>query len=603
MGSCLSARNVRVAPFTLKFIAVTAPALAALVVLASLGGCTGRKKQVTPNTLNLSSIAKISTLDPAMVNDLYSGLETGRVYEGLLQYHYLKRPFQLIPNLAEAMPEVSRDSRTFTFKIKKGVLFQDDASFTATQGKGRELEASDFVYSFKRLADPKLPSPNWGFLQDKIAGLDAWREAGKKAGKADYAAEIPGLRALDRYTLQITLNKPSHQFVYYLAMPGTAVVPREAVEKYGDEFRRHPVGTGPFKLSEYNPASRVIWVRNPTYRRELYPSEGGPGDAEKGLLADAGKPLPLVDRLVMTVHEESQPLWLNFMQGNLDAVTIPKDNFAASVVGKELTPELKSKGIRLDIYPLIDITFIAFNMTDPVIGKNKWLRQAINLAYDEIPYIETFYNGRAIPAQGPIPPGLRGHDPEFKNPYRQFSLEKAKAALAKAGYPDGKGLAPLTFLSPADSQSRQSFEYLSKALLAIGVKVEHKTGSWPEFQASIRNKRGHFWGMAWGADYPDGENFLQLFYSKNAAVGNNDSGYSNPVYDQLFEEALALEDGPKRTALYRKMTGILVEDCPWIFGVHRLGYAVINPWLKNFKYHDLDHGKGKYLRVDDSLRK
>jgi len=579
------------------------------VVLAlsvtGLGGCTSKSNQDPPNTLRMATPSKIKSLDPIYADDLYAGTEVSRAYEGLLQYHYLKRPYTLIPNLAEAMPQISADGRTLTFKIKKGVVFQDDPSFKQTGGKGRELVAEDFIYSFKRLADPKNTSPGWWILDGKIVGLNEWRDAAGKSG-ADYGKAVEGLKAVDRYTLQITLKQRSAQFLYTLAMPFTYVVPREAVEAYGKDFLNHPVGTGPFRIQEYtgSTAGRLVWVKNPTYRPELFPSEGEEGDKEKGLLADAGQPLPRADKLVVQVFEESQPMWLTFLSGKLDAAGIPKDNFQQAVTAnKELSPELKEKGIVLAKNADIDVTHFSFNMADPVFGKNKLLRQALSLAYDEAQFIDLFYNGRAIAAQGPIPPGIAGYDPNFRNPYRQFNVAKAKELLAKAGYPNGEGLPPVEYATLSDSTSRQSTEYAQKMFGAIGVKLKVNNYSWPEFQSAVKNKKGQIWSFAWSADYPDAENFLQLFYSKNASPGPNDSNYSNPEFDKLYEQALQMSDSPARTALYKKMTEILVEDCPWIFGSHRIAFSLTQPWLRNYKRHAFEHGTAKYLRVESALRK
>ena len=581
--------------------------IATLLVLGtacSFFACTMKSKLDPPNTIHTYSIAKIKGLDPIFADDLYSGQEVGRVYEGLLQYHYLKRPYILIPHLAEILPEVSSDGKMLTFHLKKGVLFQDDPSFKATGGKGREMTAEDVVYSWKRLADPKLSSSGWWIFDGKIIGLNEWRNASSKAGSTDYSQAVEGLRALDRYTVQIKLIQRSAQFLYFLAMPFSAIVPREAVDTYGKEFLNHPVGTGPFKLQEFNPSSKLVWVKNPTYRRELYPSEGEPGDKEAGLLEDAGKPLPLSDKVIVQIIIESQPQWLNFLAGKLDSSSIPKDNFSQAITAsKELTLELKAKGIHLIKAPDVDITHESFNMSDPLMGKNKLLRQALSLAYDQEEVIKLFYNGRAIAAQGPIPPGLAGYDPDFTNPYRQFNVAKAKDLLAKAGYPGGKGLPPIEYATIADSTSRQMNEFLERSLSAIGVSLKVNSYSWPEFNAAIKNRKGQMWGYAWGGDYPDAENFLQLFYSKNSSPGPNDSNYSNPEFDKLYEKSLTLQDTPERTALYRQMAKIVIEDCPWIFGSYRLAYVLVQPWLKNVKVHDFDHGRIKYYRVDASLKK
>lgn len=573
------------------------------VAVALSSACSPRSKNEPPNTLHVVSVQKISGLDPINAGDLYSGREVAKVYEGLLQYHYLKRPYVLAPNLAESMPQASQDGKVYTFKLKKGVLFQDDVAFTATGGKGRELTAEDFVYSIKRVADPKLNSAGWWLFDGKIVGLNEWREAGK-AGAPDYSKQVEGLKAIDRYTIQVKLKSRSVQFLYALAMPFSFVVPREAVEHYGKEFLNHPVGTGPFRIVEYNRNSRLIWDRNPTYRKELYPSEGEPQDKANGLLEDAGKPIPLADRIVVQIIEETQPAWLNFMAGKLDYSTIPKDNYKQAITPKkDLSSELKEKGIRLLVDPSLDITHYSFNMADPLFANNKYLRQAMSLVYDQEKYNELFYNGRAVPAQGPIPPGLAGYEKEFINPYRKVNLEKAKELLEKAGYPGGKGLPPLEYNTLSDSTSRQSADFAQQMFGQLGIKLKVNAYSWPEFMANVKNKRGHLWSYAWGADYPDAENFLQLFYSKNSSPGPNDANYSNPEFDALYEKSLTLSDSPERTALYKKMVGLLVEDAPWIWGAHRLTYTLVQPWLKNFKTHEFDHDRAKYLRVDPSLKK
>lgn len=583
-------------------------ALSTLVALALIGsavsGCTPKTKDDVPNTVQIAVPAKIKGLDPAMAGDLYSGEMIGNLYEGLLDYDYLKRPYRMKPNLAESMPTVSKDGKIYTFKIKKGVLFQDDAAFKATGGKGRELVAEDFIYSWKRLADPKVASEGWWIFENKIVGLDEWRQAASQSGAADYSAPIAGLQAVDAYTLKVTLKERSYLFNYFLAMPFSYVVAREVVETYGKEFINHPVGTGPFRLVEFNPSAKLIFVRNPTYRKELFPSEGMPEDKTSGVLSEAGKPLPLADKLVVTVFEETQPMWLSFMSGKLDLGGIPKDNFAQAITpGKELQPELKAKGVTLYKTMQLDVTHTSFNMADPLFAKNKLLRQAISLAYDQAEYNEKFYSGQALAAQGPIPPGLTGYHEKYKNPYRQYNVARAKELLAKAGFPGGKGLPVLEYNSQADTTSRQSSEYLTKALAAIGIKIKVNTYSWPEFLASVKQKRGQMWSYAWGADYPDAENFLQLFYSKNASPGPNDSNYSNPEFDRLYEKSLTLPDGPARTALYNQMVALVVEDCPWIFGAHRLKFTLAQPWLRGYKPHSIDHGRFKYIRVEPSLKK
>jgi ABC-type transport system substrate-binding protein len=556
-----------------------------------------RSSKDPAKTLHIPSIAKIKTLDPINADDEYSGYEIGKVYENLVTYSYLKRPYVLEPLLVEAMPTLSADKKTYTFKLKKGVLFQDDPCFK--DGHGRELTADDVVYSLKRIADPKNISQGWWTLDGKIAGLNEWKDAAAKSGTSDYSAAISGLKVLDRYTLQVTLTQPSYQFLFSLAMPFTGIVPHEAVEKYAAGFSNHPVGTGPFKLTDFNASSRLVWDRNPTYRNEVYPSEGEPGDKEAGLLADAGQPLPRVDRIVVDIYEELQPMWLNFMSGKLAISSVPKDSYG-SAIGPDhnLLPELKAKGMTLTRHPWLELTYTSFNMDDPIFAHNKLLRQAISLADDQDRLDELFYHSQAVAAQGPIPPGLAGYDPNFKNPYRQFNLEKAKELLAKAGYPGGKGLPALEIVSQADTDNREMTEYFQKEMKALGIETKVNAGSWPQFDEAIKKKNGQIWALAWGADYPDAEDFLALYYSKNVSPGSNDANYRNPDYDKLYEKSLTLPDGPERTALYKQMANIVIEDCPRIWGAHRMKLVVAQPWMRNYKFSDISHDQFKFYGVE-----
>ncbi len=581
-------------------VCLLAPWVAAWICV----GCTSKSKSEPTNTLHLVVSEKLKGLDPVFADDLYSGTQSGQAYEPLLQYHYLKRPYALTPNLAEKMPEISADGKVYTFTLKKGVLFQDDPSFQATNGKGRELVAEDVVYSFKRLADPKLASSGWWIFDNKVVGLNAWKDQAEKDASTNYSRPVAGLTALDRYTVQLKLTQRSTQLLYFLAMPFAAIVPKEAVEFYGKEFINHAVGTGPFRLAEYNPNSKLVWVRNPTYRKDTYPNEGADGDREAGLLEDAGKPLPLADQVVVQVFVEQQPMWLSFLSGKLDATSIPKDNFSSVITaGHDLTPDMIEKGIRLIKSPGLDITHLTFNMADPILGKNKLLRQALSLAYDQNTFNDIFFNGAAIAAQGPIPPGIDGYSAALKNPYRQFNLVKAKEFLAKAGYPGGKGLPPLEYATLAGTLGRQQSEFTQKIFSALGVKLTINSYSWPQFLEVVKNKRAQVWEYAWSGDYPDGENFLQLFYGRNASPGQNDAKYINPEFDRLYEKSLLLPEGKERTAIYEKMVSLLVEDCPWIYGSHRLSYTLIQKWLRNYKPNDFSHSNYKYYRIDTALRK
>lgn len=583
---------------------LTTSILAAAAFALAAQGCT-KKVSDTDTTLNIVVRANIKGLDPIRANDLYSSMAIANIFESLLQYNYLKRPFTLEPGLADAMPTASADGLTHTFKIKKGVKFQDNAAFP--DGKGRELTAQDFIYSWKRLADPKNASEGFWIFDGKIKGLNEWIEA-MRAGKATYDTPVEGLSAPDANTLVIKLTGPYYQLYDVLAMPFAAVVPKEAVEKYGQEFLNNPVGTGPFMLksaSDWVRGSKMTLTKNPTWRGQTYPTEGEASDKANGFLEDAGKPLPFAEKVVFTELIEDTPRWQNAVKGNFDYVEIPNDVFDKAIDKNDrtkLSKELTDKGMTLSITTNPDVTYTGFNMKDPILGKNKPLRQAMSLAQDGATLIAKFYNGRGIVAQGPIPPGFPSYDANFKNPYSQFNIEKAKELLAKAGYPEGKGLPEFTFDTLSDSKARQQTEFFVQNMAAIGIKVKINANTWPQFQDKIKTGKTQLFGIAWNADYPDPQNFFQLFYSKNMAPGPNDTSFANAEFDKLYEQSLKLPPGDARNAVYQKMRDVVVEECPWIFGAHRLGYRVVHGWVHNMKWNDIQNDFPKYIRIDPKKR-
>lgn len=567
-------------------------ALSSLMLFAS---CT-KKVDTTEKVLNLAVTAEVKGMDPIYSNDKYSSNEVARVYEGLLEYHYLKRPYTLVPNLAESLPVVSADGLTYTFKIKKGVKFHDDKAFEG--GKGRELEAADFVYSIKRLADPKLQGLGWWLLDGKIKGLNEWRDKNAEKDVVDYSEEIEGLKALDKYTLQFKLNKAFPQFLYSLAMPFTFAVAKEVVNHYGKEFLNHPVGTGPFMLPEFKQtAKRFTYVRNPNFRKKTFPTEAS--EEFKSMLTDAGKELPFVDKIVVNIIKEDQPRWLNFLKGKVDFVGVPKDNFDTAITPNKdgLGDDFKKKGIILEISPSLDVTYTAFNH-DVELFKNVDLRRALALAYDVDQMNKLFYNGTALPAQSVIPPGIAGYMKDYTSPYRAKNIAKAKEYLAKAGYPEGKGLPEITYDCPSSSVSRQIGELIKKQMSEIGVNIKVQQNTWPELQKKITKRQVMLYGIAWGADYPDAENFLQLLYGPNKSPGANGSGYDNPEFNSLFAKASIMQDSPERTALYEKLNRIAADQAPWIYGVHRQSYLVKHSWLKNYMSTDFEAGQAQYLDID-----
>jgi len=575
-----------------------------LVLLVSAAllifGCS-KQNNFDEREINLISPEKIAGFDPINASDRYSGNECGKVYEGLFEFHPLKRPYELMPNLAESLPTVSADGLTYTFKIRKGVLFHDSAAFPG--GKGRELKADDVIYSLKRLADPKLNAKGWWVIDDRLAGLNEWRTKYSTADAANYAEEIEGLKKIDDFTVQMKLKKPFPQFLYALAMPYSFIVAKEAVEHYGKEFLNYPVGTGAFILPKFEQTSMITYVRNPKFRDKFYPSEGEEGDDKLGLLADAGKKLPLVDKINVHIIVESQPKWLSFQKAKDDLLEVKDVNIPQSInENKELRTEHKEKGIRLIMKPMLDVTYFAFNHEEKLF-QNKKLRQAMNLAYDRAGYNKMFHENTAFEAQGPVPPGLGGNRKEFKNPFTKYDLDQAKKLLAEAGYPGGKGLPAIVVQTRSDTIARQQVEFFEKSMEKIGINIDVGMNTWPELVNKVTKKQHQMYTMAWGADYPDAENFLGLLYCPNQSPGSNGANYCNPDFDAIYKTATIMQDSPERTAQYEKLNEMAALDVPWVFGFNRTDIYLAQAWLKNFKHMEFNHTQFQYLNVDLEVKK
>jgi ABC-type transport system substrate-binding protein len=573
--------------------ALTAITAAGSVFLLSLTGCAP-KPENNAGTLYLIG-GDFKGFDPIDSGDTETAEEICRVYEGLMEYSYLDRPFKAIPRLAEAMPEISADGLMYTFHLKHGVRFSDDKCFP--NGKGREVTANDFIYSFKRLLHPKNQSDgDWIFIQH-VLGAKSW------AAKGDFAAPIPGFVAPDNYTLQIKLAKPYPQLLWVLTMSYAFVVPREAVECYGDDFRGHPVGTGPFRLVSWRRRYRTEYERNPAFSGQTYPSSGAPGDREAGLLADAGKPLPILDRIVLYDTYEFYTLWQMFLAGQIAVGGLSKDYFEKAITPQlGLSDDLKRRGIRLYKTPEASTWFIGFNMKDAVVGgANKKLRQAFACAIDAPKMCEVIYNNRYTPANSPVPPGIAGHTDK---PYAySFNLARAKKLIAEAGYPGGRDKKGnplrLTMIIPGagSTEVRQLGDFLVDQLSAIGVELVPQILSFNEY---LRREHDGYYQLVyagWIGDYPDAENFLKLFYSPNKCPGVNVTNYENPAFDQLYERITVMPDSPERTALYEQMAEMAMEDCPWALLTYPLTYGLYQPWFQNYKRNTFSYASSKYFKV------
>lgn len=582
-----------------------APKLLILLLagLMFLPGCE-RKDAAAPaeRVMYVGAGGRVKSFDPALAEDLFSRNLVACVYDTLLQYDYVERPYRLRPSMLREMPSANPVMTTYTFKLRDDLYFRDDPCFAGAPKEKRRITSGDVVYSFLRIADDRLHSPVFWLFRNRIKGIDRFRDETTTLEPGDnaiYDRGIEGLEIVDKTTFRIHLNAPDPRFLYNLAIPYASIVSRRAVEFYGEAFMANPVGSGPFILKNWIRDFRIELERNPEYRQEFFPGAQNPDDRRK--------PLPLLDRVVCYQVKQAFSAWLLFLQGRLDMSAVDKDSIDSVIGGgRKLSPALAKRGIRLWRVPEFEIRYIGFNFTDPVLGRNLHLRRAISLAYDMEARLEHF-NGQIIPANGPIPPGVAGFEPDFRNPWNRGDLEAAREEMRLAGYPNGIDPATgvpleLAFDQPGNSSAyRQIAELMARDMKRIGIEIRAELNNRPRFFQKLRRGQMQLFRLSWVGDYPDAENFLQLFYSKNAG-GSNRANYRDPVYDAMFEEIINMPDSPERTEKYRLMVRYLTGQCPWIFESYPITFQLTYDWLENYLPHDFAFAGWKYLSINPVRR-
>jgi len=523
--------------------------------------------------------------DPPQLSDIYSRTVTAHIFEAPYTYDHLARPPKVVPLLAIGMPEISSDFRTWTVKLRPGVFFADDPAF---KGKPREMVAEDFIFTFKRFADPANKAPAWSTVEDgKIIGLNALhRQAVASKKPFNYDLPIEGMRALDRHTLQFKLEESRPRFIELLiASDLLGAQAREVVEFYGEKINEHPVGTGPFKLAAWRRSSRIELVRNPSYRERVWHAEPAADDAEGQAIAARlkGRRIPMVDRVEISIIEEAQPRWLSFVNGQFNFVErVPPDFINVAMPGGQTAPNLIKRGIRGQRVLTTDVVMTYFNMEDPVIGgytpEKVALRRAISLGVDLDREIRIVRRGMAIPAQSPLIPFTSGYDPKFKSENSEFNPARAKALLDTYGYvdrngdgwremPDGSPLVLQSATQP-DQNSRQLNELWQKNMTAIGLKMEFRPAKWPENLKSARAGKLQMWGVASSAAGGDGQSILERYYSPSAGQGNL-ARFKLPAFDAVFDKLTMLPDGPEREAQFKEAKRLAVAYVPYKLHCHR----------------------------------
>lgn len=598
------------------------------------------------------------TLDPAVGYSTADHEITGEVFETLLGYEYLKRPYELAPSLAEEVPEAEplEGGRVrYRLRLREDLRYQKDPVFSLrrdgsaryAEDGARRILASDFVFSIQRIFDAEVGSP----VPEPFSHIDGLAEFGRRlsaARKADSTyAQLPiseqyrrvgpvvGLSAPTDRELEIVLSQPYPQLLYWLAMPFSSPLAFEAVEYYdGKEGRpplsEHPVGSGPFMLTLYAKRARMVLDRNPDWYGARRPEKDAPlaqfpqaleapnlSESEIGRLGKlGGRILPLVDRIDYRREEESIPAFNKFLQGYYDLSGIIRESFDRVIDRGGLSEDMTSRGMRLDKSVEPAVYYLGFNLDDEVVGspggeRARLLRQAMSLATDVGEYLRIFLNGRGIPAESPLPPGLFGYDETYRNPFRKVNLDKARVLLEQAGYPGGidpatKRPLRLTFDVPDTSpEARVRFVFWTNQWRKLGIDVVLSATNYNKFQEKVRDGAYQVFPWGWVADYPDPENFLFLLtgpMARSVSGGPNSANFKNAEYDALFERMKTMENGPERLELIRQMRTISERERPWIELFHPEKYALLHGWLEGLKPMGLSVPTKKYYAVDSNAR-
>jgi len=572
--------------------------------------------EAAPKTLRYAFEVAETGLDPAQLVDLYSRILTAHIFDGLYAYDHLARPFKIKPNTAESMPEVSDDFRTWTIHVRPGIYFTDDPAF---KGKARELVAQDYVYSIKRFLDPRWKAPAYASIAElRIVGAQQLRGRVLSEKKAfDYDTPIEGMRALDRYTLQFRLEEPQPRFLQVIAGGDLyGGIAREVVEFYGDAVGDHPVGTGPFKVVEWRRSSRIVLGRNPAYRARFYDAEPNSDDAEGQTIAARfrGRRLPMIDRVEITIVEETQPRWLSFVNGQHDLLErVPPEYAGMAIPNNKLAPNLERRGIRMFRILNSDVTVTLFNMEHPVIGgytpERVALRRAINLAIDVGQEIRLFWRGQAVPAQSTVVPNTVGFDPNFRSEMGEFNLARAKALLDMFGFvdrdgdgwreqPDGAPLV-LEWATTPDQRARQRDELRRKDMAGLGIKVDFRPAKWPENLKNARAGKLMVWSLGYSAAQPDGQTSLDRGASMHAG-SQNLARFRLSKFDEIYSRVRLLPDGPDRDALFFEAKRLLIAYAPYKNHVHRILTDLAQPWLVGYRRPLYWQDWWQYVDIDGS---
>ncbi len=606
---------------------ITARVFAAVLLSASLLGCGDRSvsvgragdsasnpQQDVQKVLRFTFQTAETGFDPVRVSDYYSGVVIAAIFDPLLTYDYLARPARLTPNTAVALPDISDGGKTYTLRLKPGIRFSDDAAF---KGQPRELTAADYAYAIKRFLDPKNRAQYAFLFEGKIAGLDRLAVEAKKSGRFDYDAPVVGLQTPDRYTLRIHLNEVDFNFSHVLAFPMVGAVAREVIEAYGNDTNAHPVGTGPYVLKQYVRSSKMVLEKNPGFREMIWNAEIGDDPENQQIAARMkGKKLPQIERVEISVMDEAQSRWLAFQRRETDMEYQLEELAPKFMTGEgKLKPEFADQGIRMARSIDPEIIYLFFNTQAKIGDVNNVLggftpekialRRAIAMAYNIEEQIRVIRKGQSIRAQYPIPPGVAGHEPAYRSSI-VHDVRLANALLDKFGYllgadgyrrlPNGEPLMVKYFSQPTE-RDRQFDELMRRSLQKIGIRLEIQKERFAELNKLADQCRLTLRHAAWIADYPDGDNFMQLLYGPNSGQ-TNAACYRSLEFDRRYEKSRRLPHGAERNQLYRGMTRQMEADTAWLLTDSRYRNVLVQPYVVGFKKHPVYAHEFLYMDVE-----
>lgn len=521
----------------------------------------------------MNEVENFRSLYPLNVTEVTSHRITNQVYEGLVGFD--QTDLTIVPRLAESW-EVDSTFTSFTFRLRKGVKFHDSEVFEG--GKGREVTANDFKYCFTKLCEANADNQGYWVFQGRVKGCEEYylsTQSGQPLPEG-----VTGVQVIDDYTLKIELNRTFSGFLNMLALPFTAVFPKEAYEKYGQEMRVKTVGTGPFVLKDMNEGNYLILEKNPQYWGK---------DAD-------GNQLPYLSGIKVTFIKDRKTELLEFDNGKLDLLYKLPLELTSDIVTLEDKLQPAYQKYQLQVSPSLALQYYGFQHKGELFN-NKDLRTAFNYAIDKESIVQYTLKGSGLAANhGVVPPGVPNYDYKVIKGY-EYDPAKAREHLVKAGYPEGKGLPKLTLqINSGGGHNEQVAEAIQKMLKEnLGIEVEINIIPFAQHLELVETGKTQFWRAGWVADYPDAENFLNLFYSKHIPATMEERSYLNSVrytsaeFDKVFEEALVTVDADQRELLYLKADQIMMDDAAIIPIYYYKDYRLLQPKVRNFPQNSMEY--------------